>query len=83
MSNILLSELYGKEIITNSGRRVGKVEDLIMDFESGGIASMLLVNAEEIIRSERTSLQLAKNSVKYERVRNVDQMIIVSEELKK
>jgi sporulation protein YlmC with PRC-barrel domain len=83
MADILLSDLYGKEIITNSGRRIGKVEDLIVDFEKGAISNILLVNAEEIIRSERSSLQLAKNSVKYERVRNVDQTIIVSEEIKR
>ena len=82
MSGILLSELYGKEIITNSGRKVGKVEDLIVDFEKGGISNLLLVNAEEIIRSKNTPNQLMKNSVKYERVKNVDQTIIVSEELR-
>ena len=82
MADILLSELYGKEIITNSGRKIGKVEDLIVDFEKGGIASMLLVNAEEIIRSKNTPMHLLKNTVKYERVRNVDQTIIVSEEMK-
>jgi sporulation protein YlmC with PRC-barrel domain len=80
--SVWLSEIYGKEIITNSGRKLGKVEDLILDFEKGSISSMLLVNADELIRSENTARQLAKNSVKYERVRNVDMTVIVSEELK-
>lgn len=82
MAGILLSELYGKEIITNSGRKVGKVEDLIVDFERGAISNLLLVNAEEIIRSKNTPGQLLKHSVKYERVKNVDQTIIVSEEMR-
>jgi sporulation protein YlmC with PRC-barrel domain len=81
-ASIWLSEIYGKEIITNSGRRLGKVEDLIVDFEDGKVSSVLLVNADELIRSENTARQLAKNSVKYERVRNVDNTIIVSEELR-
>lgn len=76
--DILLSELYGKEIISNTGRRIGSVEDLIIDFEKGQIASMLLVRSEELTRSEHTSLEFAKNSVRYERVKNVDQTIIVS-----
>jgi sporulation protein YlmC with PRC-barrel domain len=81
-ASIWLSELYGKEIITNSGRKLGKVADLIMDFENGSVSSLLLVNADELIRSENTARQLAKNSVKYERVRNVDNTMIVSEELR-
>ena len=80
--SLWLSEIYGKEIITNSGRKLGKVEDLIVDFEKGAVSSILLVNSDELIRSENTARQLAKNSVKYERVRNVDNTIIVSEELR-
>ena len=80
MADIRLSELYGKEIITNSGRKLGKVEDLILNLEERKISSLLLINADELIRSERTAYLLAKNSVKYERVRNVDQTVIVGEE---
>lgn len=80
--SILLSEMYGKEIITNSGRKLGKIEDLILDFEKGGVSSILLVNSDELIRSEHTARQLAKNSVKYERVRNLEGTVIVSEELR-
>ncbi len=81
--NILLSELYGKEIITNTGSRIGSVQDIIIDFEEGRIASMLLVKSEELIRSNQTSREFVKNSVRYERVKNVDETIIVSSELTK
>ena len=74
--------MYGKEIITNGGRKLGKVEDIILDFEKGGVSSVLLVNSDELIRSENTARQFAKNSVKYERVKNVEGTIIVSEELR-
>ena len=83
MADIWISDLYGKEIITNTGRKIGHVEDVIVDFESGAIASMLLVKSDQIIRSENTARELAKNSVKYERVRSVDQTVIVSEDFKK
>ena len=79
--NLLLSELYGKEIITTGGRRVGSVQDLVVDFEQGTIASLLLVKSEEIIRSDQTTAQFKKNTVRYDRVKNVDQMVIVSGEL--
>ena len=77
-TNILISELYGKEIITNTGRRIGSVEDLIVDFEKGAVATVLLVKSEELTRSDQTSNEFVRNSVRYERVRSVDQTIIVS-----
>ncbi len=74
---ILLSELYGKQIITNEGRRIGMVEDAILDFESGKVANLLLVKAETLTRSDNTAMVLAKNSVKYERVKSIAETIIV------
>ena len=76
--SMLLSEIYGKEIISNTGRRIGAVEDIIVDFEEGKIASMLLVKSEELTRSDHTSTEFIKNSVRYDRVKSVDQTIIVS-----
>ncbi len=83
MADIWISDLYGKEIITNTGRKIGHIEDVIIDFENGSVASMLLVKSDQIIRSENTARELAKNSVKYERVRSVDQTVIVSEDFKR
>jgi sporulation protein YlmC with PRC-barrel domain len=77
-ANILISELYGKVIITNTGRMLGSVEDLIVDFEAGQVSTLLLVKSEELMRSDRASQEFIKNSVRYERVKSVDQTIIVS-----
>ncbi|MCL4381473.1 PRC-barrel domain-containing protein [Candidatus Marsarchaeota archaeon] len=76
---MMISELYGKQIITNSGRIVGLVEDVILDFESGMVASLLLTKVEDLMRGETTALKIAKNSVKYARVKNISESIIVSE----
>jgi sporulation protein YlmC with PRC-barrel domain len=78
MADSLLSEIYGKQIITNTGRMIGAVEDLIIDTEKGQIASMLLVKSEELTRSDQTSHEFIKNSVRYDRVRSIDNTIIVS-----
>ncbi len=78
MADMLLSELYGKEIISNTGKRIGSVEDMVIDFEHGAIGTLLLVKSEELIRSERTSMEFVKNSVRYDRVKSVDETIIVS-----
>ncbi len=84
MPNIMLSELYGKQIISNSGRVVGLVEDVILDFDQGVISSLLLTRVEDLMRGESTAAtatKLAKNSVKYARVKSINESIIVSEEL--
>jgi sporulation protein YlmC with PRC-barrel domain len=79
--NILISELYGRQILTNTGSMIGSVEDIIVDFEEGRIATLLLVKSEELIRSDQTSREFIKNSVKYDRVRSLGETIIVSAEL--
>ncbi|MDE1856735.1 MAG: PRC-barrel domain-containing protein [Candidatus Micrarchaeota archaeon] len=74
---ILLSELYGKEIISNSGKRIGVVEDVIVDFEEGKVANLLLVKSDQLVRSQNTRQALAKNSVRYDKVKSVAETIIV------
>jgi sporulation protein YlmC with PRC-barrel domain len=74
---MLLSELYGKQIITNTGQRIGMVEDVILDFENGNVANLLLVKMEDLMRAQNTPGSLSKNSVKYERVKNISESIIV------
>jgi sporulation protein YlmC with PRC-barrel domain len=74
----LLSDLYGKQIITTTGNKLGLVEDVILDFESGSIASLLMTKIESLTRAQNTAVELKKNSVAYERVRNVSETIIVS-----
>ncbi len=81
MTNIMLSDLYGKQIISNSGRIVGLVEDVILDFESGSVSSLLLKKLDDLNQGEGSmATRLAKNSVKYTRVKSIQESIIVSEE---
>ena len=74
---MLLSELYGKQIITNEGKKIGFVEDAILDFDDGKVSSLLLTKIENLVRSQNTAQLLAKNSVRYERVKSVSETIIV------
>jgi len=79
---MLISDLYGKQIITNSGKKIGYVEDIVLDFESKSVANLLLTKMDNLVRSQNTSVLLAKNSVKYSRVKSVAESIIVSSETK-
>jgi len=77
---MLLSEIYGKEIISSTGRKIGIVEDVILDFENGVISSLLLTKMDNLVRSKNTAMALAKNSVLYSRVKSVSETIIVGAE---
>jgi sporulation protein YlmC with PRC-barrel domain len=79
---ILLSELYGKQILSNTGKKVGLVEDVIIDFEGGGVSSLLLTKIDDLVRSKGGGMMIAKNSVHYNRVKSVSETIIVSDEKK-
>ncbi len=78
--DLKISEIYGKGIITTSGKRLGKVEDLILDFESGSVSSILLKNMDNISRAEDLPEEIRKNSINYKRVKNVSEIIVVSSE---
>ncbi|MCL4362900.1 PRC-barrel domain-containing protein [Candidatus Marsarchaeota archaeon] len=79
----LISDLYGKQIITTSGNKLGMVEDVILDFESGTVASLLLVKMDDLVKGKNTSEMIKKNSVHFERVKNVSETIIVSSTMTK
>ena len=52
---------------------------MILDFEAGAIGSLLLIKLDELAKGENTATRLAKNTVKYDRVKNVSETIIVSD----
>lgn len=72
-----MSDLYGKQIITTTGNKLGLVEDVILDFESGAVSNLLLTKIDNLVKSQNTALELRKNSVSYDRVKNVSETIIV------
>ena len=77
---ILLSELYGKQILSNTGKRIGMVEDVVLDFERGGVSSLLLVKIDDLVKGTSTRTSLAKNTVRYDRVKSISETIIVGSE---
>jgi sporulation protein YlmC with PRC-barrel domain len=80
---ILLSELYGKQIISYAGKKIGFVEDIVLNFEDGAVSSLLLTKMDDLLRSQNTARLLANNSVSYKRVKNVTETIIVGSESNK
>lgn len=77
---ILLSELYGKQILSNTGKKIGMVEDVVLDFDKGGVASLLLAKIDDLVKGTNSHALLAKNTVLYNRVKSVSETIIVGSE---
>lgn len=74
---MLASDLYGKEIITTSGRKLGYVEDVILDMEGGKIGSLMLIKLSDLSQGENVGEKLRKNTVNFERVKSVSETVIV------
>ncbi len=73
---VKISSLYGKKIMSNTGRWLGEVGEVVVDLEQGSVSHLLLgkINAAEpgeVIKG------LFKNSVEYKRVREVGKAILL------
>ncbi len=77
---MILSEFYGKRIISNEGRILGEVKGILLNFDEGSISHLLLTDAEKVMRSTNPREELRKNSVVYKRVKRIDETIIVGRE---
>jgi len=76
---MMLSEIYGKKIITSGGKILGDVKEIVLDIESGQVSHLLTTKLEQLARSSDVREALSKNSILYKRVKNVAESIIVSE----
>ena len=74
---MMLSELYGKQIITNDGRKLGFVEEIVLNVKDWEVSDLLLVRIDDLAKAKPSASYLSKNSVSYKTVKNVSQTIIV------
>jgi sporulation protein YlmC with PRC-barrel domain len=75
--SILVSELYGKQIITTTGNKLGSVEDVILNVETGAVSNLLMTRTDNLLRSKDTKGTFAKSNVKFERVKNISEVIVI------
>jgi sporulation protein YlmC with PRC-barrel domain len=77
-----MSELYGKQIITTTGNKLGSVEDVIVDVESGSVSNLLMVKTDNLMRSKDTKGVFAKSNVKFGRVKNISEVVVIGNDVK-
>ncbi|MFP3215139.1 MAG: PRC-barrel domain-containing protein [Candidatus Micrarchaeota archaeon] len=76
---MMLSEIYGKKIITSGGKILGDVKEIVLDVENGQVSHLLTTKLEQLAKSSNVREALSKNSILYKRVKNVAESIVVSE----
>jgi sporulation protein YlmC with PRC-barrel domain len=72
-----LSDLYGMDIYTDDGKYLGQVHSVILDLEEGKISRIMLVPIEKISGAQAERL-IKQYSIMYEKVRSVEDVVIVS-----
>ncbi len=73
---MLLSELVGMDIYSDSGQYLGEVHDIILDLEKGEVSRLLMVPWKTAKDDVRTVLK--SKSVLYKSVKNVGDVVLVS-----
>jgi len=58
----MLSELYGKKIITSGGKILGDVKEIVLDIENGQVSHLLTTKLEQLARSSNVREALSKNA---------------------
>jgi sporulation protein YlmC with PRC-barrel domain len=76
---MMLSEIYGKKIITSGGKILGDVKEIVLDVENGQVSHLLTTKLEQLAKSSNVREALSKNSILYKRVKSVAESIVVSE----
>lgn len=72
-----VSELYGKRIVSNTGKWIGEVGEVVLDVEEGSVSHLLLGRIDsskprDVVRG------LFKSGVEYKRVKKVSDTVVVS-----
>lgn len=71
---LYLSQMYGKEIVTYNGKKIGRVGDVVIESESGRIVKLAL---QTITNTSAAPEILKKHSINYEEVLEVGDVVIV------
>lgn len=71
-----VSRIYGMDIYTDSGKFLGRVQDVLMDLEQGKIIRLVMEPLSNISREEAKRV-LRERSVLYSSVKNIEDVVVV------
>ncbi|MEM1688373.1 MAG: PRC-barrel domain-containing protein [Candidatus Anstonellales archaeon] len=71
-----LSDLYGKEIFTDTGKFLGTVHEILIDMERGVIFRLLMEDLPS--SAERARQVMNEKSIKFENVKSIADVVVVT-----
>jgi len=71
-----LSKVYGMDVYTDSGRYLGRVQDIIVDTERGEVIRLVLESLNAASKEEMKKI-LKEKSIMYKNVRSVEDVVVV------
>ena len=74
---VRLSQMYGMDIYSEEAGYVGKVNDMILNMESGEVVRLTTVPLKSMVEAEASSQMIQKNSVLYKRVSSVRDIVLI------
>ncbi len=73
-----LSDMYGMDVFTDAGKFLGTAQEFLVDVEKREVSRIFL---DEVPKSEEHLKRMLKDkSVKYENVKSVEDVIIVTQQ---
>ncbi len=76
-----MSKLYGMDIYTDTGKFLGKVQDLIIDLEKGDVVRITMEPISFRTKDDAKRI-LGEASILYRNVRSVEDVVVVSKQNK-
>jgi sporulation protein YlmC with PRC-barrel domain len=76
LMSMKVSRIYGMDIYTDSGKFLGRVQDVLMDLEQGKIIRLVMEPLSNISREEAKRV-LRERSVLYSSVKNIEDVVVV------
>ena len=73
---IRISKIYGMDIYTETGKYLGRVQDILLDLEEGRILRLTMEPLTNISKDEAKRI-LREKSVLYSSVKSVEDVVVV------
>jgi sporulation protein YlmC with PRC-barrel domain len=73
---IRVSKIYGMDIYTDTGKYLGRVQDILIDLEQGKIIRLTMEPLSNISKEEAKRI-LRERSVLYSSVKSVEDVVVV------
>lgn len=73
-----VSEIYNKDVYSDSGQYLGEVREMIIDLEKGEVSRILMEEPKSISNEDLKKI-LQKKSVLYKSIKNVGDVVLVSD----